>query len=480
MKNTVYFASAMIAERLVSFLLLPLLTKIISPTEYAIWSQSIIISGIMIPVVLLGFQTAVVKFFPMWEGQGELKNSVLLFMLLVILVFITLIAGIALLFDQSMATIIFGKPKYDVYIPLLVGMLFSEALFEFLVGILRATNRIRQVSLYLFLKGVWRLGILVLVLFGMSDGFYYAFWVFVLFQLAVTFLIYVKEVNFGKIVKSGIGTGRSYWKEILRFSLPLLPLAALTATNNFIDRIFLTQLHGLDMVATYSASFSLAAIVAFFYSVLGFTLFPVLSKYWANNDMTGVASLLRNVLIVYQSLLIPFLVFMVVIGNDVLIQLTNENYAVTPLLLFLLTCNIGLFGFYQIAFYLLLLQKGSMRAPVYMATAVGLNIIFNTLLVPEYGMMGAAFAGFVSNLFLAGVFLYMSHQILRWSFPWKSTIRISIRALMMGAIIWFGVQWFGIANPILLFTILAVAGFVYGLFDYFDKQTSFFNVIRNY
>lgn len=470
----------MIAERLVSFLLLPFLTNIITPTEYAIWSQSIIISGVMIPVVLLGFQTAVVKFFPVWEGQENLQGSVLLFMLSTILILVALISSIAILFDQSVATMIFGKPEYAFYIPLLVGMLFSEVLFEFLVGILRATNRIRQVSLYLFTKGVWRFGILILVLFGMDDGFYTAFWVFVVFQLVITLLIYAKELNLTTILRSGVSTGRIYWNEILHFSLPLLPLAVLTATNNFVDRIFLTQLHGLDVLATYSASFSLAAIVAFFYSVLGFTLFPVLSRYWANNDMTGVVSLMRNVLIVYLALLIPYIVVMAIIGSDVLLLLTNENYLVNPFLLFLLTSNVGLFGFYQIAFYLLLLQNGSMHAPFYMAAAVIINIIFNTLLVPEYGVLGAALAGFASNIFLAGIFIYMSRQVLQWKFPWDATIRITIRAILMGAIIGFAMQWLGTDDPIIVFIILAVAGLVYGMLDYFAKQASLFNVIRSH
>ena len=135
----------MVVERLISFFLLPILTKLVTPVEYAIWSQSVIISGMMIPIVLLGFQTAVVKFIPLWDNQEKSQHSVILFMLISILTLFSLIAATALYFDSSVALLIFGSSEMSFYVPLLIGLLFSEALFEFLVGILRATNRIRRV-----------------------------------------------------------------------------------------------------------------------------------------------------------------------------------------------------------------------------------------------------------------------------------------------------------------------------------------------
>ena len=79
MKGTLSFASASFAERLVSFFLLPVLTKIVTPAEFAIWSQSIVIAGILMPVVLLKFETTVVQFFPNWTHQNKTGNSVILF-----------------------------------------------------------------------------------------------------------------------------------------------------------------------------------------------------------------------------------------------------------------------------------------------------------------------------------------------------------------------------------------------------------------
>ena len=476
MKNTIFFASAMILERLISFLLLPVLTKLASPAEYAIWSQSVIISGMMIPIVLLGFQTAVVKFIPLWDNQEKSQHSVILFMLISILTLFSLIAATALYFDSSVALLIFGSSEMSFYVPLLIGLLFSEALFEFLVGILRATNRIRRVSTYLLMKGMWRIGTIILVLIGMNGDFYTAFWLFVSFQLVVTLLIYAKEVKLITLLRSGLDIGKHHWNEVLRFSLPLVPFAVLLGINTFVDRLFITHSHDLEMLATYSAGSSLVAIIAFFYSVLGFTLFPELSKRWADGNKDGAIILLRKVIIVYLSLLLPFIVFMVIAGSDILLILTTKDYIISADVLFLLSCNIGLFGLYQISFYFILLQRGSAHAPLLVAIVSGINILFNALLVPKYGMLGAAIAGFISNSFLAIVAIYLSQKSLQWQFPWEASIRILMRALFMGLIIWLGMGWFG-DSPIILTGILSVAGIVYGVLDYLDKRNSFFSII---
>ena len=58
MKGTLSYASARFAERLVSFFILPILTKTITPLEYAVWTQSIIVAGVLMPVILLKFETS--------------------------------------------------------------------------------------------------------------------------------------------------------------------------------------------------------------------------------------------------------------------------------------------------------------------------------------------------------------------------------------------------------------------------------------
>lgn len=478
-KSTSIYGLALLAERILSFVLLPVLVKAVSPAEYGIWAQSIVVSGVLTPVVLMGFQTGLVKFFPLWEPFLRVRDSILLAMFSAIFVSLIAISVIVIALSGSIANLIFGQVAYATYIPLLAGLLVSEALFEFLVGILRATGRIRLVALYIFLKGFWRIAAFLAVLYGTNGDFYKAFLAFVLIQLLFVALMYIKDVPIMRILGSGFVTGRTHWREVRLFSLPLVALAVLTGLNNFTDRFFLTHMYGLEEVAAYAATYSLAAVVAFFYSVLGFTLFPVLAERWAQGRRDNETALIVGRAIqLYLFFLCPFIAVMAVSGQDILTMLTTTKYNTPPMVGLLLACNIGLFGLFQIAFYVTLLERGSVHGLGLMGLASGVNVLLNALLVPVLGMTGAALSGFASNAVLAGTTLYMASRVLDWHFPWAGSMRISLRAGIMAGFIWLTVSWLEVGHSIGLLAVLLIAALLYLALDFFDRKTSIFILVK--
>jgi O-antigen/teichoic acid export membrane protein len=478
MKGTLSFASASFAERLVSFFLLPILTKLVTPAEYAIWSQSIIIAGILMPIILLKFQTSVVKFFPHWNSQYKKQNSVILFMLTLALFLFTLVAIISLVFKEQIAHLIFGDYQKSLYIPLIIGLLLSEFLFEFLIALLRISNRIGKVSIYILMKGIWRLATVSLVLIGSDGNFYLAFWSLVLFQLFITLGLYIWEIRLFSLIKAGLKKGRSDWKKVLKFTLPLVPFIILMMTHNFIDRFLITHFLGLDSLAPYSAGFSIAVVVTFFHSTISFTLYPELSRKWASKKKTEIKYIMKKVVTAYLALTIPFLVFVGIAGNDFLLVLTTSDYLISNQTLFLLSLNMVMFGLFQFSHYIVILDRGTLNAPILMTFITGINILLNLLLIPKIGILGAALSGFFSTLALALIVYYMSQKNLKWKFPFLESAKILLRSLIMGIVIWQGMTWLG-KDIISFFAIIVISGLIYTLLDFFgDDSSSFLSIIK--
>ena len=119
-----------------------------------------------------------------------------------------------------------------------------------------------------------------------------------------------------------------------------------------------------------------------------------------------------------------------------------------------------------------------MNDPILMTVVTGINILLNVLLIPKIGILGAALASFFSNFFLAIIVYNMSQNILKWDFPFTESIKILIRSLIMGVVIWQGMAWLG--NDIIsLAVILIIAGLIYGLLDFFgDKNSSFISLTK--
>ena len=103
-------------------------------------------------------------------------------------------------------------------------------------------------------------------------------------------------------------------------------------------------------------------------------LYPELSKQWSNKKKTKMIMLMRKVVTAYLALTIPFLIVIWIIGVDVLILLTTDEYLISSNTLFLICFNIFIFGLFQFAHYIVLLDRGSQNAPLLMAFIVGINI----------------------------------------------------------------------------------------------------------
>jgi O-antigen/teichoic acid export membrane protein len=470
----------MMAERIVSFFLLPILTKSLTIEEYAIWTQSIIIVGVLVPIVLLKFETTIIKFLPLLNKNRKKQNSLILFMIVLILCFFSLIAVIILLLDDQIANFIFGDHRLSFYVPLLIVLLFSEVIFEFLIGVLRVANKIKKLSIYLLMKGVWRAGVLILVLIIIDGSYYLALSSFVLFQLIIILFLFFFEINPVLLFKSGLKTSKPYWSKVIKFSLPLVPYIVLLGINNFVDRFFIIHFHGLKLLGIYAAGFSLAVIVTFIHSTISFMLFPELSKLWVNKNKNKnkIKNLIQKVVISYLALSIPFLIFILIAGVDFISLLTTNQYNITSIEIFLITLNIALFGLHQIIYYVVLLDRGSLSAPRIMTIVVFINIVFNALLIPNYGIFGAALAGFLSNAYLAIYTIVLSKKILKWNYPILVNIKILFRSLIMGIVIWQSIHWLG--NDLLsLLVTLIFSGFTYILLDFFgDKNSSFISLTK--
>ena len=113
-------------------------------------------------------------------------------------------------------------------------------------------------------------------------------------------------------------------------------------------------------------------------------LYPELSKKWVNKNKTNIINLMKKVVTAYLALTIPFLVFIGIAGVDVLLALTTNDYLISTQTLFLISLNIAIFGLFQFSHYIVLLERGSLNAPILMTVVTGINILLNVFWVLQY------------------------------------------------------------------------------------------------
>jgi O-antigen/teichoic acid export membrane protein len=440
--DTAVYGSAMMIDRLLGFFLLPLLTRAIVPADYGAWTQTAVAAGLLVPLVLFGSSTAVVRYFST-AASARIRRRFFAQLGAVALLLLALCVALASTLPLQLAAFVYGEAGYENLIPILLVLLTADAATEFSVAWLRAAGHIGGVAAALVLRSAVRYGVVLMLVSDVPVPLmdwigYYAAAQLALALVVLAATLYVLRRT--PVPSEPVQPPRL--RELLAFSAPLVALSLFTSLNSFLDRFVLVQWLGLDGVAVYAAAVSLCTIPAAFYSVLGFTLFPVLARHWQVAQLDEAARLVTLALRVFLFLCVPVAALLAVGGHWVLPLLTTGAYVAPSAVFALLGLSISAAGSYQILLYALLLDGRSRQVLGLAVLATAINLALNLWLARRWGVVGAACAAAVSNLVMVGVSTRLVHQVLRWSFPWSgvwtTVCHAALAALPLGTLLAWG------------------------------------------
>jgi O-antigen/teichoic acid export membrane protein len=466
--NTVFYGISSLVERVISFIMIPLLTKTLAQELYGVWTQIIVTLGFLSPLILLGFASASVRFLA-GEHDKEKISSIFHAMFLttsVLCVFVLLFLSV---FTPGVSRLMFGSLKFSDFVLIFGLLLVSEAMFELTMSFLRSENHIKLLSLYYLLKNCGRLLILGLGIMVLKIYFPLVIMIIVIFQLSLVFFVYFIHI----LRKIGIKLSsiKTHWKKILLFSLPLLPYGLLIWGNNFIDRYLILHIIGLKQLSVYALSYSLAAAVSLFYSILGFTLYPHVAKLWNIGDKAGVVSVISKSLQLYLFFCVPFVVILAVFSPQIIRLISTPEYISSWLVVLLLSGGIVFFGLHQLSIYPILLNDRTIETFKLAGLALLFNLLLNLLFISVLGIIGAALANFSSNFLLAALTIIMSKKQLELKLPWKVFGRTLVYGVFMVLFI-SGLKYFtriSGANSLILAILLSLV--FYALLDILSKDS---------
>ncbi len=459
-RDTLVYGTAVLTERAVSFLLLPVLTKMLSPDLFGVWSQIIITIGLLSSLLLLHLHTALVNTF-----SGDAKEPAPKYLAFHGILFVALIAAAIVLVglwacESLMSRAVFGHEEFHAFIPLLGLLLATEALFELTIAFLRSAQQVARLSLYYTVKNLGRLALMAggLVFFQV-DLYDTILWVG-LWQAALVGFIYVKDI-FTQTIPIVVSESLSHMKSLLSFSLPLVPLGIMLWGNSFLDRYLILHFLGLEQVGIYAVTYSLAATTAVLYSILGFTLYPELTRLWNANDKARAGELVRTSVGYYLLFLVPAIAILTMLGEEIIAVFATKRYLSHWLAMLMIAGGIGLYGLYQIHLYVVLLAKKTLQNLLIVGGSLVLNFVLNLMLLNVFGLTGAAMAILLSNGFLAGCTIMLSRKAAPILFPWLQVGKMLIAVAIMTALLLVAKQSIPLNNFWGLFFAIVIAGAVY-------------------
>lgn len=391
------FGFAQLVDRLFSFLLMPGLLFFITIEEYAIWSQTIVVVGIISPIVLLGIPQAIIKYFPQVEPSTDKFFSCLVFPFLI---YLAILCIILVSLDKFFALLIFSRADAHPYIFGIAILIISEAMYELICAKLRYMEKIRVVSISLMIKAFIRLVVTCGALFLGKSDLTFAINAYSLTSIVLVALLCMTYTSIVFDKKFFVYFIKNDALIFFKISIPFVPIAIAIGVNNFSDRFFIAHYLGLSFLGNYSAVYSIAAVSSLIYASVGFVMYPMLSKSWHKLNESERGEKVLIFINYYLFFLVPFIVGATFLGPELVFFLTNASVDTTSLLCGGLALSIGLFGLGQILSYGVIIEYSSSTLLHVFIISCAINVLLNFSLIPYFDLYGALLAGMICNAFV--------------------------------------------------------------------------------
>lgn len=254
MKNTIIIALGKCSTQVITFLLLPLYTSILSTQEYGEYDLLNTISIFAIPFITLLMEEAMFRFLidaKTREEKRKIMNQSVLFSCLSMLIASILICIIGFLVHY----------KYTLY---LIFFIVASILSGLAGSVCRGQGKYIVYAVFNFLSSVSNVALNILFIVVFKMGIHGLFLAYILSNALVSLWILYKL----KVLKSLSfkNTEKKLMKEMITYSVPLVPNSVSFAIINLSDRLLITGFLGSSVNGIYAMANKFPSIMNTFYN----------------------------------------------------------------------------------------------------------------------------------------------------------------------------------------------------------------------
>ena len=432
-----------------------LLGRFLGVAQYGLFSLSLSIVSLLATFSVFGLFAALPRFIPFHLGKGEkdVVKSSIDFSLIFVLCISTFISFFIFLFAKNIAVDIFHDAQLEFPLRLFIICLPFIAISNIFQAIIQSFKAVTyRLLIYDVGIRISKMAVFIpLILAGyMLFGAIFAYLVATIFTIVVSFLVIRRKlfVDHRQYKKVHIA------RQLLSFAWPLsltgITFLFISQTDVLLIGYYLSSVD----VGIYVPALTIARFLTFVGSAFGYIFLPVVSGLFAKRKASDIKSLFKSTSKWMFVLVFPMFLFLVLFPKEVItILYSNEfagGYFVLAILAFGVFSNVftGMTGS-------ILIGSGRPRLNLICEIVAAVtNVSLNLLLIPLYGILGAAIATSISYLsrnFMSLIFVYKTNGMQPYT---RKYLGILISGVV-GLFVVFGVKsYLSFPLPLLVMLIL--------------------------
>ncbi|SVB75385.1 uncharacterized protein METZ01_LOCUS228239, partial [marine metagenome] len=199
------------------------------------------------------------------------------------------------------------------------------------------------------------------------------------------------------------------------YGFPMIGLFIFDYILTFSDRLFLDHYMGSGMVGVYGANYDLIKQILLFLMIIqSYILYPQINKAYEKGDQTTVHKILSFNLSIFITIFMPLCILVIYFNQFITAIFIGEKFTESSAQLVpIFSVMFLLWGtkIYHFDYFFQLKEKT--KYPMYIL-CIGsvINICFNIYLIPELGIVGAAYATIIAYLVVFIISIIVSRRLL--------------------------------------------------------------------
>lgn len=370
----------------IPFLLLPVLTRYLDPSDYGVLSNFNAIANFMVPLVGINLMASVQVQYIKEEVDNQSYMSTGLRLALTL----TLLFSIALLFLGGTLEEFIKVPKFFLYFIALYALF--NVIIEVLLAIWRMEDAAINYGIFRIVRTLIELSFVLFFVIGLEMNFegsiYGMMAAYGLGSVVALVLLMRKNLLFGSF-------SMDFLRHAVKFGVPLIPHTLSGVIIMYSDKLIITYYHGQADNGIYTVGFMIGQAIGLLQNSFNQAWVP-----WAFQKLKGGSEndKSRMVKITYYYLIgILLLVFFLWLMLPIIYTyFIGDRFSEGMQLVLWIALGFAFNGMYKmVSVYIYYLEKTFIIAMTSFGVAI-VNVILNFMFIPKYGLQGAAVATMIA------------------------------------------------------------------------------------
>ncbi|MDQ0206800.1 lipopolysaccharide biosynthesis protein [Alkalicoccobacillus murimartini] len=412
---------------LVGFAAIAVYTRLLTEVEYGRYALVFAIAAMINAIVFEWLKVSLLRYYPMYQGERPFLDTVKLSF--IALAGVSAIAGLPLYF------FIDGLGWVHVLLALILS--WCQSWYQMNLNLIRSEFNPKLYGYLSFMRSVLALAFgVLLILAGFEE-------LGLLWGLVLAFVVTLAWPTYKKWGGAVRLTSfkPAIIKEFAGYGVPLALTLLLGVVIHNSDRFIISAMIGVGANGTYSATYDLTEQTIFtLMLVINLAAFPLAVRTMEQKGESEALKQVKENTGLLLLIALPAMIGLIVLTPNVVGLMLGEGFREQALLIMPLIA-VGAFlkglKLYAVDIIFHLHKRTSVQVlPVFLAAV--LNVVLTILLIPDFGLRGAAVATVVA--YAAAILLslfFMNISIRDFPFPGKDFIKILCASTVMGIVLWF-------------------------------------------